>query len=211
MPDASTSPRSHSNKRRPVAPDEALFRRRDAPTRYEEHDIYAADRELADRGIRLPDSDLLGALHAYVSDFYAAMERKGEDVRADWRSMDETALLGMGILLEEMCKEALGETGHLALLESEGEQDPGDLAWNGRTWVPSVLRRQGMPRVGETRKRGDASEDDGTEEESEEEDASVTESDEESSDEESSAEPPVQDEDASSEDGSAVSSSESSA
>lgn len=31
--------------------------------------------------------------------------------------MDETALIALGILLEETVKETLGDTGHLALLE----------------------------------------------------------------------------------------------
>jgi hypothetical protein len=45
--------------------------------------------------------------------------------------MDETALLAMGILLEEMAKESLGETGDLVLVEvaedidvSEGDSVP---------------------------------------------------------------------------------------
>lgn len=37
--------------------------------------------------------------------------------------MDETALIAMGILLEEMAKEALGETGDLVLVEGEGISD----------------------------------------------------------------------------------------
>ena len=37
----------------------------------------------------------------------------------DYRSMNETALLCLGILLEEMADEVLGETGDLALTEGE--------------------------------------------------------------------------------------------
>ena len=38
----------------------------------------------------------------------------------DFRSLDETALLAMGILLEEAVREMLGETGDMALVEPEG-------------------------------------------------------------------------------------------
>lgn len=34
-----------------------------------------------------------------------------------WKCMDETALIALGILLEETAKETLGETGDLALIE----------------------------------------------------------------------------------------------
>ena len=37
----------------------------------------------------------------------------------DFESMDETALLGLGILLEEMAEHVLGETGDLAFVEGE--------------------------------------------------------------------------------------------
>ena len=85
----------------PIPPEEVLFRRRGAPERYEENDVYFADRHLdqAKELQRLPDSDLLKALHAYASDFYArASEGRGEH---DWESLDETALLALGILIEE--------------------------------------------------------------------------------------------------------------
>lgn len=40
--------------------------------------------------------------------------------------MDETALIAMGVLLEEMAKEALGETGDLVLVEGEEISDDGN-------------------------------------------------------------------------------------
>ncbi|KAI4195389.1 MAG: hypothetical protein LQ346_003465, partial [Caloplaca aetnensis] len=52
----------------PLPPEEVLFRRRNAPERYEEDDFYFAHEKL-DQG-QLPDSDLLKAVHAYASDFY---------------------------------------------------------------------------------------------------------------------------------------------
>jgi hypothetical protein len=78
---------------------------------------YAADGALPS-GLRLPDSDLLKAIHAYASDLYAdATDDKG---RCDFRSMDETALLALGVLLEEAAVQVLGETGDMVLVEPEG-------------------------------------------------------------------------------------------
>ena len=99
-----------------MPPEEVLFRRQGAPERYEENDIYWADRFLT-KDQRLPESDLLKAVHAYASDFYTrATKNKGA---VDFESLDETALLGLGILLEEMAGHVLGDTGDLAFVEGE--------------------------------------------------------------------------------------------
>lgn len=97
-----------------------LFRRLNAPTRYEETDYYFAHESLPP-DCPLPSSELLEAIHAYSADFYdrATIDR-GKD---DCQSMDETALIAMGILLEEMAKESLGETGDLVLVEGEEISD----------------------------------------------------------------------------------------
>ena len=93
-----------------------LFRRKGAPIRYEEDDFYWADKNLTDNQ-KLPESDLLKAIHAYASDFYGrAVKGKG---KVDFESLDETALLAVGILMEEMARDALGETGDLAFVEGE--------------------------------------------------------------------------------------------
>ena len=65
----------------------------------------------------LPDSDLLKAIHAYASDFYGRATANGGLL--DFESLDETALLGLGILLEEMAEHVLGDTGDLAFVERE--------------------------------------------------------------------------------------------
>jgi hypothetical protein len=98
-----------------VSPEAVLFRQKNAPTRYVESDIYFAnERELK---TELPDSDLLKALHCYTSDFYSrATRRRGA---GDWRSMDETALLALGILMEEATRDSLGQTGDLVFTEGE--------------------------------------------------------------------------------------------
>lgn len=95
-----------------------LFRRKGAPIRYEEDDFYWADRDLTENQ-KLPESDLLKAIHTYASDFYGrAVKGKG---KVDFASLDETALLAVGILMEEMAREALGETGDLAFVEGEND------------------------------------------------------------------------------------------
>ncbi|KAM0344556.1 hypothetical protein ACHAPU_007330 [Fusarium lateritium] len=112
----------YSTKDVPLAPDEVLFRRKDAPERYLEHDIYFAhERDIPHSGQGvLPESDILKAIHAYTSAFYSATnrERQHPDNRnVTERSMDETALLAFGILLEEAGKEVLGRRGDLVFTE----------------------------------------------------------------------------------------------
>ncbi|KAH0599916.1 hypothetical protein MHUMG1_02706 [Metarhizium humberi] len=116
-----------------AAPHEVLFRRKDAPERYAEHDVYNAHERDLPRGGRdiLPHSDLLKSVHAYSSKFYGAMERRRNKMNretevgggatggrsVDERSMDETALLAFGILLEEASREVLGQRGDLVFTE----------------------------------------------------------------------------------------------
>ena len=101
---------------KPLAPQEVLLRRVRAPT-HAPLGYYAADEQLGSEQ-RLPNSDLLKALHAYASDFYSmATPDKG---RCDFRSMNETALLGLGVLLEEAAVKVLGETGDMVLVEPDG-------------------------------------------------------------------------------------------
>ncbi len=98
-----------------VPPEAVLFRRKNAPVRFEESDFYFASESLPSQA--LPDSDLLKALHCYASDFYSHATVDGG--RGDWRSMDETALLAMGVLMEEVCRETLGESGDMVFTEGE--------------------------------------------------------------------------------------------
>ncbi|CAK38904.1 hypothetical protein M747DRAFT_335141 [Aspergillus niger ATCC 13496] len=110
-----------SSSTRPVRPEEVLFRRQHAPQRYEENDFYFAHEALPP-SCPLPCSELLEAIHAYSADFYDHATIDGG--RDDYQSMDETALIAMGILMEEMAKESLGETGDMVLVE--GEEIPTD-------------------------------------------------------------------------------------
>lgn len=99
-----------------LAPEEVLFRRVGAPIRFAEKDIYHAHEQLPNGGRDiLPDSDMLKAIHQYSSHFYARQPGIGNNI--DLRSMDETALLAIGILLEEAGREALGKRGDLVFTE----------------------------------------------------------------------------------------------
>ena len=81
----------------------------------------------ADRNLRpdqqLPDSDLLKALHVYASEFYARSPTQGQ---IDFSSMDGSALLALGILVEEAVREELGKDGDLVFVEGDGGE--GDVA-----------------------------------------------------------------------------------
>ncbi|KAF2877815.1 hypothetical protein BDV95DRAFT_2593 [Massariosphaeria phaeospora] len=114
------SAKSKPVAKKPLRPDEILFKARNAPTRYDETDYYFAHKDLSP-GQELPSGDLLSATHGYISGLYAttAQNRK----QHAWTSMDETALIALGILMEETAREVLGDTGDLAFLE--GADDDG--------------------------------------------------------------------------------------
>ncbi|KAK4131213.1 hypothetical protein BT67DRAFT_344943, partial [Trichocladium antarcticum] len=121
----------YSSRNPKLAPEEALFRRKYAPTRYTEHDIYWANEDLPDGGRRhLPEGNLLKSVHAYASRFYAATAaRLGPrgvvgNRTVDERSMDETALLAFGVLLEEASRDVLGKRGDLVFTEASTELGP---------------------------------------------------------------------------------------
>ncbi|KAL4950772.1 hypothetical protein BDW69DRAFT_187057 [Aspergillus filifer] len=100
----------------PIPPEEVLFRRKGMPTRYEETDTYFAHDSLP-LDQQLPSSELLESIHAYTSDFYD--QAVGPAGRANNYSMNGNALMFMGILLEELAREGLGETGDMALVEGD--------------------------------------------------------------------------------------------
>ncbi|KAI0974126.1 hypothetical protein F4678DRAFT_424708 [Xylaria arbuscula] len=118
-------PNAPDSRRNPaLAPEEVLFRRAGAPVRYAEKDIYQAHEDLPEGGRSIfPDSDLLKTIHSYASHFYERLpanqqliyDETGEGISE--RTMDETALLALGILLEEASREALGKRGDLVFTE----------------------------------------------------------------------------------------------
>ncbi|KAF1987781.1 hypothetical protein K402DRAFT_420130 [Aulographum hederae CBS 113979] len=113
----------------PWAADSILGRRRHAPKNdyssdYAARDLlYFQDRHLdavANPLQRLPDPDLLKALHAHAAEFYGAgghlpggvLSKTPDDEElireVDYFSMDGTALMALGILIEESCASILG-------------------------------------------------------------------------------------------------------
>jgi hypothetical protein len=125
-----------------VGPESVLFRQKNAPTRYAESDIYFAnERELK---TELPDSDLLKALHCYTSDFYSRATPRGG--AGNWRSMNGTALVALGILMEEATRDVLGQTGDLVFTEGEDRVAP-------PTTAPAAPSVPDKPRMVRRRKR----------------------------------------------------------
>ncbi|KAJ5384915.1 hypothetical protein N7517_002826 [Penicillium concentricum] len=101
---------------RSLRPEELLYRRQNIPAESIDEKTYFAHENLPSNQ-PLPNSELLETIHAYAADYYEyATADNGKD---DHQTMDETALLAIGILIEEMAKEELGETGDLALVEGE--------------------------------------------------------------------------------------------
>jgi hypothetical protein len=128
-----------------LAPEEALFRPESAPERYAERDVYMAHER--DRPV-LPDSDMLKALHLYSSHYYAALRRhrssRRSDVTAsrpragiDENSMDETALIALGILLEEAGRDVLGRRGDLVFTEPQDDDDNLDTSSSSESEAPA--------------------------------------------------------------------------
>lgn len=115
---APQSTNSKTTANQPLRPDEVLFKGSNAPTRYEENDYYFAHDKLP-KDQKLPSGDLLSALHAYITKYYARNEENGN--QKVWKCMDETALIALGILMEETAREILGDSGDLVFLEGDEE------------------------------------------------------------------------------------------
>jgi hypothetical protein len=127
-----------SSSTHPVAPDDILFNRKGARIRFAEEGDYVGIDDMGP----IPPSDLLETMHRYVSRFYDRpdVERK----HLHYKSMDGTALLALGILLEETLKHSLSKTGHLAFLAAENEDEIATpLGWDGHAWVKKISRQAG--------------------------------------------------------------------
>ncbi|CAH0053145.1 unnamed protein product [Clonostachys solani] len=150
----------YSTKEVPFGPDEVLFRRKEAPQRYEEYDIYKShvrDLPRAGQGV-LPESDLLKAIHSYTSRCYGSLHRQAPEedtLDVNERSMDETALLAFGILLEEASREVLGRHGDLVFTEGldGGEGATPNEAATRRFMAPSGAEDQESGARAPSRKR----------------------------------------------------------
>jgi hypothetical protein len=101
----------------PSGPEDYLLRRTNIPSDLLEASYASVERSISSG--KLPDSEMLKAIHAYASDFYFSTSSRGKN-KVDTRSLDETALIAVGILLEEAVREALGENGDMVFVEPEG-------------------------------------------------------------------------------------------
>lgn len=102
-----------------LKPEEVLLRRVDAPYGVT-GEFYNADESLKPIQ-RLPDAEVAKSVHQYAADYYSAHVH-GE-VNHNHKSLDETALLALAILMEEATAESLGENGDMVLVEPEGLED----------------------------------------------------------------------------------------
>jgi hypothetical protein len=105
--------RRRNGRGRAIKPDEVLYRARNAPERFEETDPYFAHKDLPEQS--LPSRDLLSAVHLYMANFY---ERSQPGNQRMQKFMNETALIALGILIEESAREELGETGDIVFTEA---------------------------------------------------------------------------------------------
>lgn len=128
-----------------VPPENVLFKRKDAPVRHVENDFYFANERQSTVG--LPDSDLLKAIHTYTSDFY---DHALPDGKKNWKSLDETALLALGILMEEAMRETLGSTGDLAI--TEGQEVKENLEKSGKSFDSNRSRSASSTRRSKKRR-----------------------------------------------------------
>jgi hypothetical protein len=117
-------------------PNEVLQHLPEAPKGDQFDDAYYSWPSELPRELRLPDSDLLKALHTYASDYYG----HAENATRSLTSMDGTALIASAVLLEELVAESLSKSGDLVFCEAKGE-DNGALPkfWNGAKWVDHHL------------------------------------------------------------------------
>lgn len=100
-----------------------LFQRSRFPLRQAEQDLYFANEQKLHNGGEgiLPDSDLLKVLHAFASRFYASHRPPSWKYRkVDMASMDATALLAFGILMEELAKD-VARKGYRVLTEGRAK------------------------------------------------------------------------------------------
>lgn len=138
VPKASKYRDTASSGARIRRPEEILFRDQHPMIQVETGEPYFAHENLpADRP--LPSSDLLQSIHAYASDFYKYT--LGESGRKSHYSLNESALLAVGILVEEMAKDGLGETGDLVMIEPSGKK--GEISGNPADYIVKPGRKVG--------------------------------------------------------------------
>jgi hypothetical protein len=112
-----TAQQQDARSARPLAPEEILLRSMGhAAIKQDNNEQHPNEEDL-----ELPQPELLMAAHAYASDYYSATtSNRGQ---SDLRSLDGSALIAVGILLEEAARELLGENGDMALVAPRQRDD----------------------------------------------------------------------------------------
>jgi hypothetical protein len=140
-----------SSGARILRPEEVLFRKQRLAKQPIDESYFAHEDLPSDQP--LPPSELLKALHVYAAEYYEfATADNGKD---DSATMDGTALLAMGILIEELAREALGDTGDLVLVEGEelSEDEQGTGPKSNANGEPAVQLGQKEPRKTSKRRK----------------------------------------------------------
>lgn len=123
------------------------------------------DEETLD-DIPLPESDIIEAVQSYTGHFYANTtdSRRTEH----FSSMNGSALIAMGVLLEELGNELLGETGDMVLVEREDgdNYDSGHYASDVSISSSTHAEKTSRKRSASVMSRGTSRHMSGTEEES---------------------------------------------
>ncbi|KAJ5287845.1 hypothetical protein N7478_003531 [Penicillium angulare] len=108
----------------------------------ETNSYFAHEKLPADRP--LPNSELLTAIHSYASEFYTQLP---ENSKHNFHSMDESALLAVGILMEELATEGLGETGDLVLTEEQWIDEEESIQQDALAGLRKKAKQRFKPRV----------------------------------------------------------------
>lgn len=116
--------------------------------------------------VPLPESDIIEAVQSYAGHFYAntTSSRRTEP----FSSMNGSALIAMGVLLEELGNESLGETGDMVLVEREDgdNYDSGHFASDVSISSSTHTGKTSRKRSASVMSRGTSKHMSGTEEES---------------------------------------------
>ncbi|CDK29541.1 unnamed protein product [Kuraishia capsulata CBS 1993] len=105
-----------------VSPDEILSKHMNIT----EIPIYERD-QLMRKGIELPDSDLLNALHYYTSNrIHRSIGRLSQEDRRTSQILDETALLAMGAAVETWIDSLISARVDSFQQEIDGQESEGD-------------------------------------------------------------------------------------
>ena len=122
------------------------------------------DEELFD-DVPLPESDIIEAIQSYAGHFYANTTDRSRTEH--FLSMNGSALIAMGVLLEELGTELLGETGDMVLVEREDDDnyDSGYYASDANIGSSAPTGKTSRKRSASVISRGTAKQTSGAEEE----------------------------------------------